>query len=294
MTAVYPAPPALVPPTRRSTRGAKVLTFSGALLLVVAIVALVIGVSTLASLAQSASTSDSTNGFSFTAADRTFEVDLTSNTTYMIVADLTSEDSSSTQARRSDFTVSSPVDDPIAVEATSEFSYLDSTDELSVIGKFTTTEAGNYYFEVDPGVPGSESFLVLDHEELRALGSQMIRGGVALAIAAILGFLGFLMVVGGIVWWVVRVKSHRPQPPYGYPQAGYPQGGYPQGGYPQGGGYAPAGYPHQPAPAPDPRFPSHEPLRYGTPGPYLTPPPPGAPDGRPAAGTDNPFAPPPG
>lgn len=239
MTAVYSGPPAHIVPAKKSVRGAKILTFSGATLIIIAVVAVVIGLASFGSLADVVKQTDVDRGFSFTSADQGVEVDLPASTTYTILA--TTDSSTTVKAQRSSFAVLSPTDEEVPIQMTDEFSFFAGTNGMSIIGKFTTTDAGSYFIQVDPRMPSSESYVVLDQQKFSEIGHLAVRGGVSLLIGLIIGSLGFLMTIGGVIWWILRTKSNRHQPPSGYSQPGYPYpGGYPQQGYPQ------QGYPQPP------------------------------------------------
>ena len=108
---------------------------------------------------------------------------------------------------------------PLEEAFTDSVSNTDDYDAV-VIGEFTATEAGTYTISTERPSRQVTSVGVGTGIDLEETVDSVIGGGLVLAATIGAGGLGFLLLLGGIIWFAVRGSSRSydgpPPPPPGY------------------------------------------------------------------------------
>lgn len=211
-----PRPAAPVAP--RSTRGAKILTFSGAFMLLLTLAVGVVVVRTFVGvLPLGLVTSQGEPGSEVVAsldAPGVTEVELAADRYAVYVAQpSTGDDAENVVGLATDLLVTSS--DGTVVDTSHGTQVTATTGGGGVtahtVASFTITEPGTYTVIAPATEDGSPATVLLAPDQDFAPFFAGIFGsilGVFLAIG--LGLLGFLMLLGGIVWWVVARRPRLP------------------------------------------------------------------------------------
>lgn len=201
----YGAP---VPPRAPRRRGPKVLTFVGAGVLLVGLVA---GIAGVVGAARSAGgfiptgivAADGTRGpdaLAFTEVPGTATFEVTETGGYLLYE---VSSSARSQIGEADVVVTGP-GGPVdaAVSGTSQTARLDDGRVLRVLGAITADQAGTYEVEVRPADVSGVAVAVG-----RPITDDAVAGLGAGALTALAGFglggLGFALLLAGVIWWAV-------------------------------------------------------------------------------------------
>lgn len=214
-----PAPRPAAPTGPRSTRGAKVLTFSGAfLLLLTVVVAVLVARVFVGVLPTGVVTSGGEPGPAVVAsvdAPGAVEVELEADryAVYLAQPSTGSDDPEDAVGLAGDLLVTGV--DGTVVDASGSTHVSMSTGRGGVsahtVASFTITEPGTYEVIVPPTTDGSPATVLLTPDQDFAPFFAGIFGSVLGVFVAIgLGILGFLMTAGGIVWWVLARRPRLP------------------------------------------------------------------------------------
>lgn len=197
-------------PAIRKTRGAKILTFVGVGLGVVALALLVTGFSRIAA-AVAGGPSEIAQTIVSVPSPGMADADLTAGDTYEIWASQSTTFSPSV----TDVLVVAPSGAEIPLTGATEAPDMSDLG-FELLGRFTPTESGTHTLSVGEGadevtlVPAGAFDDIL--EGLTGAGGMLVGG-------FLLGGLSFFLVVGGAIWWAVAASSNRKARAFG---AGYP------------------------------------------------------------------------
>lgn len=213
-----PGAPAPVPaPRRTSVTGPVLLTAGGALLLVVA---LVVGVLTAVGLVRTVDTgvvrADGGPGpavLAWADAPGATTVDLDAGERYVVhaVAPRSSVRGDDGPRLTEPVLLQAPSGQVVAADRSPSVTSRSGRGGVvaTTVGAFTAPEAGTYRVAVPPAsAPGTWVALTPDQEFGPFFGAI---AGTVLGVFVVLGLagVGFVMLVGGVVWWVLRVRARR-------------------------------------------------------------------------------------
>lgn len=220
-------PPAgryLPAPPRTSTRGARILTLIGVLVLVVAVVVGVVGIKTLSdTVSDPLRPATGSVVIARGPSDASLTLEAEAGRTYSLVA--IDPTSAATVAATAD--VTGPDGEPVRVVPVDESTHL-SLDGYTVsrFASFTTTSAGTYTIDVVSSVTRSWDVAVADPGAVDDLARDLVVG-VVLVVAGVIGAgVGLVLSISGWIWWAVRRSNQRKvaavqSGAYGYPPQRY-------------------------------------------------------------------------
>lgn len=220
MSTPYPVPPAA--PAPRSTRGAKLLTFSGVVLLVAALaVGIGVGRQFVGLLPLDVLTADGEPGPAVVAsvdAPGTAEVELAADRYAVLLAHPTpgggrADDTADDVELAGDLRVTAPDGSTVDASGGPQVSLTTGRGTVAArtVAAFEVTAPGTYTVTVPATTDGTEATVLLTPDRdfapfFTGIFSTIL--GTFLTIG--LGLLGFLMTLGGIVWWVLARRPRLP------------------------------------------------------------------------------------
>ncbi|QIK83612.1 PPC domain-containing protein [Sanguibacter sp. HDW7] len=196
----YGAPAWQPAPRMRKTLGAKILTFTGLGLSIVAVVMLVVGIGRIAETAP-ASLTELADSIASADTPGSTQVALTAGSTY----EIWTSRSTSAFLDVDDILVTTPSGGTVAVVgATGDVSVNDLN--ASIVGRVTAPESGTYTIDVtsDMGVLTFMPNGTFDD----LLTGFMAGTGLILGSLAV-GGLGFCLLLAGAIWWGVAASNNR-------------------------------------------------------------------------------------